>query len=255
MSLAIGTSFTCCPRSLEGGAGSRSIFAYIPARGASKRVPRKNIRPLAGKPIIGHVIETLLQLDFLSAVHVSTDDPEIAEVAERFGASCLAMRDPALSGDGPGFSDLMREDIPRYVEAHDGDREVLFALATAALVPPTIYREAHALYRREWPDILMACEHYPSPPQWALVRKDDGYLTPLFPEMVRVNSQDLPEAMTDAGLFYLFSQDVMARYDSHKDVERLLPFLVPERYCVDVDRPEDWDLLEMKFALKTKGEA
>ena len=211
-------------------------------------MPRKNIRPLAGKPIIGHVIETLLELEFLTAVHVSTDDPEIAAVAERFGASCLALRDARLASDGPGFSDLMRDDVPRYSAAHDGDREVLFVLATAALVPAEIYREAYQAYCAERPDILMACEHYPSPPQWALVRKPDGYLTPLFPAMVRINSQDLPEAMTDAGLFYFFDLEVMAQYDSHKDVERLSPFLVADRYCVDVDQPEDWDLLEYKYA-------
>lgn len=231
------------------------MFAYIPARGGSKRVPRKNIRPLAGKPILGHVIETLLEVDFLSAVHVSTDDPEIADVAERFGARCLELRDPKLASDKPGFSDLMREDIPRFSKAHDGDRDVLFVLATAALVPAAVYREACQIFAEENPDILMACEHFSSPPQWALVRKADGYLTPLFPDMVRVNSQDLPEALTDAGLFYVFDLDVMLRYDSHKDVERLLPYLVPERYCVDVDKPEDWDLLEYKYARLQRVEA
>jgi N-acylneuraminate cytidylyltransferase len=210
-------------------------------------VPRKNIRELGGKPIIGHVIETLRRLDFIAAVHVSTDDPEIAAVAESFGAQCLALRDPALAGDGPGFSDLMRRDIPRYSEAQGGDREVLFALATAALVPEETYREAYALYDSERPDILMSCEHFSSSPLWGLVRKDDGYLKPLFPEMVRINSQDLPEVLTDAGLFYLFNLDVMVRYENHKDVDRLLPYVVPERYCVDVDRPEDWDLLEYKY--------
>lgn len=224
------------------------MFAYIPARGGSKRIPRKNIRPLGGKPIIGHVIETLRELDFISRVHVSTDDPEIAAVAEDHGAVCLELRDDSLAGDGPGFTDLMRRDIPRFVAANDGDQEVLFALATAALVPADIYRRAHARFQETGPELLMACEHFNSPPHWALLSKPDGYLTPLFPDKVRINSQDLPEAMTDAGLFYLFQLDSVTPYDCHKDLQRLLPFLVADDYCVDVDRPEDWDLLEYKFA-------
>ena len=224
------------------------MFAYIPARGGSKRVPGKNVRPLGGKPVIAHVIETLRRLEFISTVHVSTDDPEIAALAESHGAVCLELRDPGLASDAPGFTDLMRYDIPRYSEANGGDRDVLFALATAALVPEAIYRDAHARFIERRPEILMACEPYKVSPYWALVPKGDGYLKPLFPEMVRINSQDLPEALTDAGLFYMFDLDEAVRHDSHKDMERLLPYLVPEDYCADVDRPEDWALLEHKFA-------
>lgn len=224
------------------------MFAYIPARGGSKRVPRKNIRKLGGKPVIGHVIETLRRLEFLSQVHVSTDDPEIAAVAEAYGAVCLAPRDPALAADAPGFTDLMRRDIPRYAEANGGDRDVLFVLATAALVPEAIYRDAFRVFESQRPELLMACEHFSSPPHWALVYKPDGHVTPLFPEMVRINSQDLPEAVTDAGLFYFFDLDDAVRYDCHKDMTRLLPYLVPDDYCADVDRPEDWALLEYKYA-------
>lgn len=211
-------------------------------------MPRKNIRPLGGKPIIGHVIETLCSLDFITRVHVSTDDPEIAAVAEDFGASCMDLRDAELAGDAPGFTDLMRYDIPRYADANGGDKQVLFALATAALVPEAVYRDACAVFRDKRPELLMACEHFSSSPFWALVYKPDGYVTPLFPDKVLINSQDLPEAVTDSGLFYMFDLDDAVRYDSHKDMERLLPYLVPDEYCADIDRPEDWDLLEYKYA-------
>ena len=231
------------------------MFAYIPARGGSKRVPRKNIRLLGGKPVLGHVIETLRALDFVSRVHVSTDDPETRAVAESFGAECLEPRDPSLAEDKPGFSDLMREDLPRYSAANGGDSDVLFALATAALVPPEIYEEAHALYRDRRPDLLMACEPYETSAYWALVPKEDGFLRPLFPEMVRINSQDLPPTLTDAGLFYMLDIERATRSDCHKDLERLLPFRVPQRYCVDVDRPEDWARLEARYISLHHAEA
>ena len=93
------------------------MFAYIPARGGSKRIPRKNIRPLNGKPVIARVIESLRPLEFLSAIYVSTDDPEIAEVAQASGAKYLKARAPELSNDKAGFMDLIRDDLPHFMKA------------------------------------------------------------------------------------------------------------------------------------------
>jgi len=228
------------------------VFAYIPARGGSKRVPGKNIRLLDGKPVIAHVIQCLRSLEFLSAVYVSTDDVEIAAVAESVGARTLALRTPALSNDTAGFMDLIRCDLPRYISAENGDVEVLFALATAALVPAAIYRDAYAIWQRASPDILMSCET--AFPWWAMTQKADGYWVPIFPEKTRINSQDLPPSLIDAGLFYFFRQPVIASFETVKEADRLLPFIVPDRYLGDIDTPEDWLLLEYRHA-KLKASA
>lgn len=222
------------------------MFAYIPARGGSKRIPRKNVRPLAGVPVLARVIQTLRQLEFLSGVYVSSDDPEIIAVAEATGARCLGPRAPELSGDGPGFLDLVRDDLPRFIAAENGDDEVLFVLATAALVPPTVFREAHALWQQRQPDIVMSCEK--AHPWWAMTQKPDGYWAPITPEKVFFNSQDLPPSLVDAGLFYFFRQPILSRFTSLKIVDRLLPFVVPAKYAVDVDTEEDWDLLEYWYS-------
>ena len=145
---------------------------------ALTRIPRKNIRHLAGKPILGRVIEALRDLSFINAVHVSTDDDEIAEVATSFGATCLAPRSPDLADSQSGFTDLIRNDIPRYVEANDGDSEVLFVLATAALVPPSIYEDAWKVYEKDRPEILMSCEPYDEPIWWAFEQKNRWVLVP-----------------------------------------------------------------------------
>lgn len=223
------------------------MIAYIPARGGSKRIKKKNIRYLDGKPIIGHVIDNIKNLDFLSAVYVSTDDDEIAHISESFGATVLATRSRDLSNDNAGFADLIRLDLPRHIADNDGDSEILFVLATAALVPPSVFLSAFDVYTAQNPEILMSCQYYSEPPWWALIQKNDGYWEPIYKDKVTVNSQDLPETITDAGLFYFFDQSVMASYDCHKNSKRLLPFFVPFQYQCDVNSEEDWFLLEWKL--------
>jgi len=222
------------------------MFAYIPARGGSKRIPRKNIKPLNGKPVIARVIENLRSLEFLSAIYVSTDDPEIAAVAQASGAKYLGPRAPELSNDKAGFMDLIRDDLPVFMKAGGGDEEVLFVLPTAALVPSDIYRQAHAEWKKSNPEILMSCES--CFPWWAMTRKPDGFWAPIFPEKVTINSQDLPRSLIDAGLFYYFRQPVMKKFATVKSADRVMPFMVPDEYIGDVDNPEDWGLLEYRLA-------
>jgi pseudaminic acid cytidylyltransferase len=222
------------------------MFAYIPARGGSKRIPRKNIRPLNGKPVIARVIENLRPLDFISTIYVSTDDPEIAAVAQASGAKYLPARAPELSNDKAGFMDLIRDDLPHYMKAEGGDEEVLFVLPTAALVPSDIYRQAHDVWKKSDPEILMSCE--PAFPWWAMTQKPDGFWAPIFPETLTTNSQDQAAALIDAGLFYYFRQPVMKKYATVKSADRVMPFVVPDDYIGDVDGPEDWGLLEYRLA-------
>ena len=226
------------------------MFAYIPARGGSKRIPRKNLRTLGGEPILARVIQNLRALDFLSAIYVSTDDSEITQIATAAGAQCLEPRSAELSNDAAGFMELIRDDVPRFVR-HNGDEEVLFVLATAALVPPSLFREAFDVWRGEKPDVLMSCEK--AFPWWSMTKKADGYWWPLFPEKLFANSQDQVPALDDAGLFYFFRQSVLAKFKSVKMAERLLPFVVPDRFAGDIDTAEDWDLLEYRFSRLQAG--
>ena len=219
------------------------MIAYIPARLGSKRIPEKNIKLLKGKPIITYVIETLKKLDFISEVHVSTDSIKIQGIAETAGAKVSELRDKSLSDDKTGFMDLISEDIPRYFNENDR-KDVLFVLATAAIVPVQTYKDAYLIWKKKNPNILMSCKEYEKSPYWALAPDSNGFLKPLFKEMVYINSQDLPKAYTDAGLFYYFNLERMSGYDSHKVVDELLPYLITEEWALDIDTMDDWNRLD-----------
>ena len=233
------------------------MIAYIPARGGSKRIPNKNIKILNNKPIIGHVIDHLKKLDFLSKICVSTDDPEIKRIAESYGSITLSYRSPELSNDSADLTDLYRYDMPRFSKANNSDKEILLVLATAALVPPKIYKDAHCVYLKTKPELLMSCIEFPVSPFWMMTQKDDGYWKLMFPEKVNFNSQDLPKTLVDAGLFWFFNLDTVVKYDDLKLVGGLQPYIMDPRYAVDVDTPEDWKMLEMKYDIlntSQKGE-
>jgi len=222
------------------------MIAYIPARGGSKRIPRKNIKHINGKPIIAYTIESLIKLDFIEKVYVSTDDLEIRDVAESFGAICLELRSPNLANDTAGFIDLIKKDLNRFCDESKSE-EVLFVLPTAALVPSSIYIDAYKKYTSAKPEVLMSCEPFDVSPLWAMQQKDDGYWYPLFPEKVLMSSHDLPKILVDAGLFYFLNLSSIIKYSSLKLVDCLLPFEVPSIYRGDIDTPGDWEMMEEKF--------
>ena len=228
------------------------MIAYIPARGGSKRVPRKNIRILDGQPVLARTIEHLIAAGRFREVYVSTDDAEIAQVAEEAGAKTLAPRREDLADDETGFIELIHKDLPRYTD-DVGDRLVCLALATAALVPPEVYAAAADRFGQDRPDVLMSSARYSVSPLWALQRKADGFWSPVLPEYCFTASKDLPETAADAGLFYIFDLDVAAGLDSLKVVDRLQLYPVQQRFAVDVDEPEDWEVLEQQYALISRG--
>jgi len=223
------------------------MIGYIPARGGSKRLPGKNVRLLEGKPIIAYTIESLQQTNGVSEVFVSSDDPAIGAVAEQYGARWLGPRAPELSNDKAGFIDLIHHDVPKHCAAADGADTVLFALATAALLTPATLEKAISVWQETKPDILMSVLEIGKHCYWALVPKEDGSLRPMFPEMVRINSQDLPKAYNDAGQFYIFRPDTMRRFGSHKDVDTLQPFEIQPGEAVDIDTADDWALLQLRM--------
>ena len=176
------------------------MFAYIPARSGSKEFP-KNIYKLVVFLLV-HVIKNLQKIDFLSEIFVSTDCDEIKSIAEKNNAKCLDLRSKKFQIINLDLLSLLNM-IYHAMDFWANDSEVLFTLATAALVTPAIFKKAYKVYRQTNPDILMSCEEYPEPIWWAMKEKDDGYLKPLYPKMVLKNSQDF-EKLTQIPVYFIF---------------------------------------------------
>ncbi len=228
-----------------------NIFAYIPARAGSKRISRKNIRALGGIPVLVRVIENL-RSGGLTNIAVSTDDDETAKIALAAGAITLEKRARHLSDDKTDFLGLVREDVPRYAE-YFGTSNVLFSLATAGLVPATIYAEAVRVFDSTQPAVLLAVCRFPISPFWTLVRRNNGRgWMPLFSKESRWPSHMHPETRVDAGLFFALDLERTRNLSSLLEADPLDVFDVPEEIAVDVDTEDDWTELERRYELRAR---
>jgi len=229
-----------------------SVLAYIPARAGSKRIPRKNVRNLGGKPVLAHVIESIRRSGIADRVVVSTDDLGIKKIAESAGADVLALRSAKLSTDRVTLMELLKEDVPRHLDEFrllPSKTTVLFTLATAALVDAAIYRKAYEAYTSKKASVLVATTGFSHSPFRALVQTSERCWQPLFPKKLLTFSQELPKTQVDAGLFYFLDFARISRHKGHwfNVPKGLLCHPVPAEVAVDVDTEEDWRELERKY--------
>lgn len=227
--------------------------AIIPARGGSKRIPRKNIREFAGLPMIAHSIECARSSEAFARIVVSTDDPEIAEISRRFGAETPFMRPPVLSDDFTGTTEVVAHAIGELQAAGEMLSAVCCIYATAPFASPDDVRRALGVLEcGDWNYVFSATRF--SYPIFRSFRKQaGGGLDMFFPEHFGARSQDLPEAMHDAGQFYWGRPDAWlsgARiFDARSTVVD-----IPAWRVQDIDNLDDWTRAEhiMSLLAKTK---
>lgn len=222
-------------------------LAIIPARGGSKRIPRKNIRTFAGKPIIAWSIEAALRAECFDVVMVSTDDDEIAEVARRYGAEVPFMRSAATADDFATTSDVLREVLIDYRDQGVGFEVCCCLYPTAPFVAATDLVEGHRVLQREDRDVVLPVCRFDYPIWRSLARDDDGRVSLFFPEHEFARSQDLPAAFHDAGQWvwlrvapFLHGAPLLGRNTGS--------VIVPAARAQDIDTEEDWAVAEAKFA-------
>jgi N-acylneuraminate cytidylyltransferase len=230
-------------------------IAIIPARGGSKRIPRKNLKPFDGVPMIARSIQTALDSGLFSRVVVSTDDEEIAELARTHGAQVPFMRPLALADDFTGTAAVIVHALQALAEQGSQFDYACCIYATAPLLQARYLRQGlDLLQQHQDKSFAFSVCDFGFPVQRALTVDDQGALTALYPEFRNTRSQDLPAAYQDAGQFY------WGRSSAWLNGEVLyspasLPVILPRYLVQDIDTPEDWKRAEYLYAaLKAGGE-
>lgn len=224
-------------------------IAIIPARGGSKRIPRKNIKPFMGKPIIAYSIEAALQSRLFEEIMVSTDDDEIAEVARQYGAEVPFMRSAETSNDYAGTADVILEVLNMYKKQGREFDTVCCIYSTAPFVTSDRLIEAYSKLTDEI-DFVFTCVAYSYPVQRSL-HIVEGRICMVHPEYADSRSQDLEPIYHDAGQFYIART---ASFIQEKTFwgKNTVGLILSELEVQDLDTQTDWTLAEMKYGLLHK---
>lgn len=217
-------------------------LAIIPARGGSKRIPKKNIKLFLNAPVIAYSIEIALKSGLFNEVMVSTDDPEIAGIAEKYGARIPFYRSNRTSDDHAILNDVLKEVISEYQKRNQNFDHICMILPTAPLIQLKHLIGGFKLLCDEPFDSVRPVVKYSYPIQRSFSMVN--YRIEMFyPEYYESRSQDLKPAFHDAGQFYWIYKDKLLT-DPRKGA-----ILISELECQDIDSEEDWKLAELKYQL------
>lgn len=222
-------------------------IAIIPARGGSKRIPRKNIRLFCGKPMIAWSIEAARKSGVFDAVIVSTDDDEVASVAESYGAEVPFRRPPELSNDHTATLPVIAHSV-RWWEENRGPIEFVCCIYATSpfLKMEFLCKGLDALRDQTDAEFAFSVTSYAFPIFRAMRVKGDGCLEMFWPENEMKRSQDLPEAWHDAGQFYWGRRDAFLECTGVFSA-RSYPVVLPRYLVQDIDTLEDWERAERMF--------
>ncbi|MCG3685630.1 pseudaminic acid cytidylyltransferase [Aliarcobacter butzleri] len=227
-------------------------IAIIPARGGSKRIPRKNIRDFHGKPLIAYSIEVALKSGLFDKVIVSTDDDEIAKIAKSFGASVPFIRPKELSDDFTGTGAVVNHTLEFLKEQGEQIDFICTIYATAPLLQEKYLVEGFTKLKNSNAKSAFSCTSMPFPIQRTFKITKDERCEMFWRENFSKRSQDLEEAYQDAGQFYwtnlnIKSDEIMFGKDS-------IPIILPRYLVQDIDTLEDWTRAEFMYEALKKSE-
>jgi N-acylneuraminate cytidylyltransferase len=217
-----------------------SALAIIPARGGSKRLPRKNIIDFLGKPIISYTIEAAIQSECFERVVVSTEDDEIAAVAGACGAA-VDWRNPALAADAVGVVDVCIDFLNRETAAARNWRVMACLYATAPMRGADDVRATASLLKDGVCDFAMAVTCFDLSPYHAMKFSSDSRLTPVFPDLIELQERDLPRLRVDNGSTYVVNVAEFQRYRTFYG-PGLRGHDMPRTRSSDIDTQEDYEL-------------
>lgn len=216
--------------------------AIIPARGGSKRIPKKNIKTFIDKPIIAYSIEAAIRSGIFCEVMVSTDSQEISEIAVKYGAKIPFLRSDKCSNDYATTNDVLYEVLDNYKDMGEEFDAICCIYPTAPFVTSQKLKDAYKLLE-DGANSVMPVVKYSFPPQRAMIIKDN-ILDYQYPKFSQLRSQDMVPIYHDCGQFYFY------RLVDGKFLDgEYTPIIVPELEVQDIDTYEDWKLAEIKYEL------
>ncbi|WP_394146876.1 pseudaminic acid cytidylyltransferase [Shewanella atlantica] len=221
-------------------------IAIIPARGGSKRIPGKNIKPFNGKPIIAYSIEAAINSGCFDRVIVSTDSEEIARVAKKYGAEVPFMRPADIADDHATTLMVIEHAIKAMLEREEQYDYCCCIYATAPFVTAIQLREGLQQIKQRQADYLFPVCEYPSPIQRAISLDESLKISMFAPENLNTRSQDLKPAYYDTGQFYW---GIVSAFLASKPIysDKASGLVLPKGSVVDIDTHEDWSLAEALF--------
>lgn len=229
-----------------------SCICIIPARGGSKRIPHKNIKPFLDKPIIRYSIEAALESRLFDTVMVSTDDEDIAKVAMNAGAAVPFMRSAENANDTAGTAAVLIEVLNQYATQNIHPEYACCLYATAPFLTPALMQDAFDMLVEEHYDTVFPIVAFDYPVQRGLFLRNNE-VTMCAPEHKHTRSQDLEPVYHDTGMFYFFRPQTLIQTEHLWD-GRTGGIQLNSLLTQDIDTPEDWEVAEWKYSFaKSKG--
>jgi N-acylneuraminate cytidylyltransferase len=232
---------------------ARHLLAVIPARIGSRRVPRKNIRDLLGRPAIAYTIEAAIESGLFEQVVVSTDSEEIAAVARDCGASVPFLRDAALADDQTHVSSVTLDALQR-VDPTEQVHGIAQLMANCPLRTADDVVASFEQFDRSGAAAQLSVTAFGwQNPWWASELTPAGAMAPIFPERMTSRSQDLPALFCPTGAIWWARPEVL-RQTGTFHVPGRTGWVIPWQRAVDIDTEEDWQMAEQLLRLSRAGE-
>lgn len=222
-------------------------LAIIPARGGSKRIPRKNIKDFLGKPIIAYSIEAALDSGLFEEVMVSTDDNEIAEIAIKYGAKIPFFRSEKTANDFAHVAEVIEEVLDSYRSENKQFDNFCCIFSTAPFISKKRLKEGYELMLKNNFDSVFPVLKFSYPIQRAL-KIENEKVSMILPENFNKRSQDLMPAYHDSGQFYWMKTQEFYK-QKRVFAENSGAIILSEMEVQDIDTIEDWEVAEMKYKL------
>lgn len=220
------------------------MLAIIPARSGSKGVPKKNIKELAGAPLISYTIKAAKKSEFITRVIVSTDSEEIADVARKYGAEVPFLRPAELATDDAKAIDVYLYTIERLnLENDEQINEFLVLLPTSPLRNYMDIDQAIKIFKKKNADSVISVTETEYPPQWIKRISEKGVLEDYFQGMNNLNRQEYEKTYIPNGAIYIFKYNVLKKeYNYYTD--KTYPYIMPNIRSIDIDTPLDFMIAE-----------